>query len=206
MQASLLIGFAFVALALIAVPGPDWAFVLAVGAREKEVVKPVLGIITGYVGVTIAVVVGLGPLIAVFPEFLTILTIGSSAYLLYLGVTTLLSSSKAQIVAAETTAGKSKRNHFLRGMAVSGFNPKALLVLLATLPQFTTAGGWPIPLQFLVLGGIYTALSAALYFPLGLAASRVLGAKPGFAVVTSRIAAISMILVALALIVERFIV
>jgi threonine/homoserine/homoserine lactone efflux protein len=205
MQVSLLIGFAFVSLALIAVPGPDWAFVLSVGARERAVVKPVLGITAGYLAVTIAVVIGLGPLIEVFPAFLTILTVASSAYLLYLGVTTLRSSGQAQIVASNETKAKKSRGLFLRGMAVSGFNPKALLVLLATLPQFTTAGGWSIPVQFLVLGGIYTALSAVLYFGLGIAASRVLGAKPGFAVVTSRIAGISMVLVAIALIVERFV-
>ena len=43
MEPSAVLGFAVVAFALIAVPGPDWAFVLAAGARD-HVVLPAVGL------------------------------------------------------------------------------------------------------------------------------------------------------------------
>jgi threonine/homoserine/homoserine lactone efflux protein len=87
---------------------------------------------------------------------------------------------------------------------VSGLNPKGLLLFLAVLPQFThRAGGWPLPLQFAALGGIYIAITALFYLPLGFTADRVLGARPRVAQLTTRIAGVAMLIVGAALIVER---
>ena len=63
---------------------------------------------------------------------------------------------------------------------MSALNPKGLLIFLSILPQFTrTASGWPLPMQLAALGGVFIAICALFYLPLGHAASRVLGARPG---------------------------
>lgn len=56
------LGFALVAFLLIIVPGPDWAFVLAAGARDRAVLAPVTGLCLGYLLVTIVVAAGVGRL------------------------------------------------------------------------------------------------------------------------------------------------
>ena len=52
MELSAVLGFAVVAFTLIVVPGPDWAYVLAAGARDHVVVPVVGGILLGYVMIT----------------------------------------------------------------------------------------------------------------------------------------------------------
>lgn len=68
-------GFAVIAFALIAVPGPDWAFVLAAGARDHVVWPAVGGLMVGYLVLTAVVAVGIGPLIAAIPLAMTLLTV-----------------------------------------------------------------------------------------------------------------------------------
>ncbi len=77
-------------------------------------------------------------------------------------------------------------------------------MFLSILPQFArTDVAWPVPAQFAVLGGTFVLLAAAFYLPLGLAAGRVLGARPRIARLTTKITGAAMILVGLALFAER---
>jgi arginine exporter protein ArgO len=78
-ELSAVFGFAAVALAMIAVPGPDWAYVLAAGTRNHVVWPVVSGIAIGYALITAVVALGVGPLIATRPLALTALTaVGAS--------------------------------------------------------------------------------------------------------------------------------
>lgn len=198
-----MLGFAAVAFALIAVPGPDWAYVLAAGARDHVVAPVVGGILIGYVLITAVVVAGVGPLVTAVPTALAALTVGGAAYLTYLGVRTL--RSPGDLHAGSTATASSPLRYFVRGIGVSALNPKGLLVFLAVLPQFTRSAGWPVPAQLATLGGVFVAICALFYLPLGHTAHRVLGARPGIARATTRIAGASMILVGLALLAERLI-
>jgi threonine/homoserine/homoserine lactone efflux protein len=47
MELSAVLGFAVIALTLIVVPGPDWAYVLAVGTRDHVVLPVVTGCCSG---------------------------------------------------------------------------------------------------------------------------------------------------------------
>ncbi|MGZ4476880.1 MAG: LysE family translocator, partial [Nocardioides sp.] len=60
MEMSAVLGFAAIALTMIAVPGPDWAYVLGVGARDRVLVPAVGGLMVGYVLITLVVSVGVG--------------------------------------------------------------------------------------------------------------------------------------------------
>jgi threonine/homoserine/homoserine lactone efflux protein len=64
MELSAVAGFALIAVTLILVPGPDWAFVLASGVRDRVVGPAVLGLMLGYAAITAVVAVGVGPVLA----------------------------------------------------------------------------------------------------------------------------------------------
>jgi threonine/homoserine/homoserine lactone efflux protein len=82
---ALLFAFWGLVFLLIVVPGPDWAYTLASGLRDRSVYPAVAGIVIGYLILTAVVVAGMGVLVADNAVVLTIITIGGAAYLIYLG-------------------------------------------------------------------------------------------------------------------------
>ena len=78
MELSVVLGFAALAFTLIAVPGPDWAYVLAAGSRDHVVTPVVGGILIGYALITAMVVAGVGPLMAAVPMALVALTLAGA--------------------------------------------------------------------------------------------------------------------------------
>lgn len=88
----------------------------------------------------------------------------------------------------------------LRGIGISGLNPKAILLFLALLPQFTDrTGSWPLAAQIGTLGLIHTLSCAAIYLCVGVLARTVLRARP----TAARISGVAMILIGSLLLVER---
>src|SRR5690625_203458 len=83
-ETSVIIAFAALSLALIAVPCPGWAYIIAAGVRGRVVGPAVGGLMLGYVVITVVVVLGLGPIAANAPILLVALTIGGAGYLIYL--------------------------------------------------------------------------------------------------------------------------
>jgi threonine/homoserine/homoserine lactone efflux protein len=188
-------GLAFV---LIVVPGPDWAFVLASGARDHIVLPAVSGLMTGYALLTVIVAAGIGSLVAHTPSLLTGLTAIGSAYLIYLGASLLF---RPTALAVEQRTG---RSHLLRGIAVSGLNPKGLLIFLAVLPQFADAHDrWPLAIQLGALGAVFVLTCGVFYAVVGFAARALLTTRPRTARMLSRLSGAAMLLVGLALVVER---
>jgi threonine/homoserine/homoserine lactone efflux protein len=205
LQPAAVLGFAAIAFTLIVVPGPDWAYILAAGTRDHAVVPAVAGLMAGYALITGLVVVGVGPLVAAAPVVMTALTVAGAAYLTYLGVRTLRGPAHVTGATRDSTVQSVGRS-FTKGIGVSALNPKGLLIFLSILPQFTmNTGGWPIPAQLAVLGGIFILITAIFYLPLGYAAHRVLGARPRVAQITAKIAGVAMVIVGVTLLVERII-
>ena len=95
------------------------------------------------------------------------------------------------------------RRTVLKGIGISGLNPKALLLFLALLPQFTTPDAWPIAAQMAVLGFIFTLTCAIFYALLGRFARTILHARPTAARAISRLSGIGMLSIGLVLIVEH---
>jgi threonine/homoserine/homoserine lactone efflux protein len=206
MELSAVVGFALIAFTLIVVPGPDWAYILAAGARDHVVIPAVAGLIAGYAAITAVVAVGVGPLVARSSTALLALTVGGAAYLIYLGTKVLRSPVQVGLAGPETTSVPSRAHFLLRGAGVSALNPKGLLLFLSIQPQFTRpTSGWPIPLQLATLGAIFTLACALFYLPLGYTSDRVLGARPAAARATTKFAGVAMVVVGLALIGERLI-
>lgn len=203
MSMSLVLAFWVMALALIAVPGPDWAFTLASGIRDRVVFPAVGGLMLGYVVLTGIVAAGVGTLVTQTPAVLDVLTFVGAAYLMHLGWGVLADPGTVQASpAAGSAAGW--RGRMLRGMGVSGLNPKGLLLFLAMLPQFTDPRGtWSASVQLGTLGLLYVATCGLFYTALGLGARAVLGARPAASRALARVSGVAMIVVGVALLAER---
>ncbi|WP_262852575.1 LysE family translocator [Mumia quercus] len=203
MSLSLVLAFWMMAFALIAVPGPDWAFTLASGIRDRVVFPAVGGLMLGYVVLTGIVAAGVGTLVTQTPTVLDVLTFVGAAYLIYVGTGVLSDPGTVQASPDAAPAG-GWRGRMLRGMGVSGLNPKGPLLFLAMLPQFTDPRGtWSTPVQLGTLGLLYVATCGLFYTALGLGARAVLGARPAASRVLARVSGVAMIVVGVALLAER---
>jgi threonine/homoserine/homoserine lactone efflux protein len=202
MSAERILAFWAVVLLLVVVPGPDWAFTLGTVLSGGSAVAAVAGLTVGYAVLTVIVSAGVGSLIAHATVALTILTVVGGAYLVSIGAATLRAPSR--ITANERSTRPTARSTLLRGVGVSGLNPKALVLFVALLPQFTSATSrWPLPAQMAVLGSLFTLTCAAFYLALGAFAGRTLLARPAAARALSRTSGVAMIVIGSLLVIEH---
>jgi threonine/homoserine/homoserine lactone efflux protein len=202
---------------MVLVPGPDWAYIIASGLRDRSILPALSGILIGYLAAVLAVAVGVGAAVAAMPWVLIGLTFAAAAYLMYLGVRVLVeppvmadstdSTDSTDSADSADDGGGAVAPPWLRlvqGAGVSGLNPKGLLVLVVLLPQFTdAAGAWPIPVQLAVLGLIFVGSCAVVYFVVGMGARTVLRARPSAMRLVSRISGAAMVVLAVVLVVEQ---
>ncbi len=202
MAASSIFAFWVVALLLIVVPGADWAFTVSAGLRGRSVLPAVSGLVLGYVAITIVVAAGVGALVAGSPAILTGLTIVGGVYLMWHGTMTFAKPSTPS-TSANAPAG-TDWDTLVKGVGVSGLNPKGLLIFLALLPQFTNPHwSWPVPGQIGVLGLAFTLTCAVFYLCLGSLARTVLHARPAAAQAISRFSGAAMTGIGATLLVDR---
>lgn len=218
MDVQLLLACSVMMTLMVLLPGPDWAFLIAAGGRERSIVPSLAGILVGYLVTVAAVAVGVGAVVAALPGFIVGLTFAAAAYLTYLGVRVLREPPVVASVAtgaaatdgapgagdARDAASARPWLRLMQGAGVSGLNPKGLLVLVVLLPQFTDAAGtWPIPVQLAVLGLIFVAACALVYSVVGFGARTVLRLRPSAMRIVSRVSGAAMIVLAVVLVVEQ---
>ena len=206
MAASSVAAFWAVAALLVAVPGPDWAFVLSSGVRSPTVVPAVGGIVLGYAGITVVVAAGVGALVARSPAALTALTAAGGSYLIWLGARTLVTKHSHGVVDEGSRGAGAPWETLARGIGVSALNPKGLLLFLALLPQFTNARwDWPLAAQLGLLGLVFMLTCAVFYLCLGSFARRILRARPLASGLITRISGGAMFVIGALLLIDRFI-
>ncbi|MCX5535691.1 LysE family translocator [Streptomyces sp. NBC_00006] len=192
MDTTTLAAFLAVDLLLVFTPGADWAYAIAAGLRDRSVIPAVAGLITGYVGYTLLAVAGLAVLVASSATLLTALTVAGAGYLVWLGCNVL--RQPAVLTAGEEPVGASRRQVMLKGIGISGLNPKALLLYLSLFPQFIhPATGWPVAVQTGVLGTLHMTACAVVYLGVGVLARTVLKTRPSAARAVTRVSGVMMI-------------
>lgn len=145
---------------------------------------------------------GIGALVAASPVALTVLTMIGGVYLMWLG-------GKALAHPATHSAGPAASTHgswrtLAQGVAVSGLNPKGLLIFVAMLPHFTDPhADWPVAGQIGVLGLVCMLSCAVVYLLVGSPASAVLNARPAAARAVSLVSSVAMIIIGAVLLVEH---
>lgn len=210
MDSGTLLSFLLVDLLLVCVPGADWAYVIAAGLRGRSVAAAVGGLVSGYALHTVLATAGLAVLVAGSPALLTALTIAGAAYLVWLGWGVLRRPAVPEAGDSEVTAVAEDGRRvflrvFLRGAAISGLNPKGLLLYLSVLPQFlvTRDARLPVPAQTAVLGVLHMACCAAVYLTVGVLARALLGARPAAARAVTRTSGAAMLGIGTFLLLQR---
>lgn len=202
MDFSLLVAFWIVSFSLVMTPGADWAYAISSGMRNKMLLPAVSGMLLGYVVITVVVAAGVGALVASVPVILTVLTYAGAAYLLWLGVGVL---RNPPVPSAGNFDGEVNGfRTLMKGFGISGINPKALLLFLALLPQFTSRdAGWSVGVQIFFMGLIQIINCAVVYSAVGLGSKAILRTRPEAARRVSQFSGIAMIFIAFLLIGEQ---
>ncbi len=147
-------------------PGPDSILVMArtAGQGWRAGSVAALGVGTGCLVHILAAALGLSALLNTSAMAFGIIKYLGAAYLMYVGVTMMLSRARPADAAQENSVAPvlSYRKIFLQGLLTNALNPKVALFFLAFVPQFISAQADNNPLAFIVLGLIFD-LNAILW-------------------------------------------
>jgi threonine/homoserine/homoserine lactone efflux protein len=155
--------------ALLAItPGPGIFYVAArtLNGGRREGLLSIAGTAVGGLVHVLAGAVGVSALVMASAEAFTVLKFAGAAYLVWLGIKTLLSVQDDGSLAA-APGGRAFRD----GVAVEALNPKTAMFFLAFIPQFIDPAHG-VALQFAVLGTISVALNSLADVAVALAATR----------------------------------
>lgn len=156
------IAFALASLVLAVSPGPDNLFVLMQSALHGRAAGlwVVLGLCSGLVVHTTAVVVGVATLIQQSPLAFNLLKFAGAAYLLWLA----WGAWRAPVGEggpAEVPSASPFRL-WLRGVVMNLTNPKVLIFFLALFPQFLDPASPAAP-QLVVMGATFIASTLLVF-------------------------------------------
>jgi threonine/homoserine/homoserine lactone efflux protein len=157
-------------LALNLTPGPDMLYVAARSASEGRAagVASALGIAAGTLVHIALVAGGLAALLAAVPVAYTVVRLAGAAYLVYLGVRSLVRPAG---LAERRLARASRWAVFRQGVVTNVLNPKVALFFLAFLPQFVDPSRGSPALQVLALGLLFDASGTLVNLAVALGAS-----------------------------------
>jgi threonine/homoserine/homoserine lactone efflux protein len=144
--------FLAASVALILVPGPAQALVIArtLAQGRRAGALTALGLNIGTLFHTATAALGLSAILATSVLAFTIVKLIGAAYLIYLGLQAL--RSRADPSAATAARRHSARSTLGQAVLTGVLNPKVALFFLAFLPQFVDPSRGPVLVQFLILG------------------------------------------------------
>ncbi|MFI6870396.1 LysE family translocator [Nocardia sp. NPDC050406] len=158
-----LVAFLVAATILIVIPGPGVLFVIgrALTDGRRAALLSALGHSAGVMVVLLFVAAGLGAIVAASAIALTVVKVAGALYLMYIGIQA-FRERKSLREALEAKAEPARQHKLLRQAFIVGVsNPKAIIFFSAVLPQFVDPASGAVPLQMLILGGIFMAIALA---------------------------------------------
>lgn len=162
MRTELLLAFAASWAALVVLPGPDTALVVArtIGTGRRAGFVAAAGSLTALAAHVLFAAVGLSAVIAQSAEAFTVLKLAGAAYLIVLGLRLVLADAPASgdAVAAAPPPARRPLAAFRQAVLTGVLNPKSALFFLTFLPQFVDPDRAAAP-QFLALGIVTIALA-----------------------------------------------
>ncbi len=145
---------------LTVTPGPTVLMCVstAINLGPRKALTAVVGSTSAIVGIMALSALGLGAALAASETLFTALKWLGAAYLVYLGISALLSKTTEISMAADVKPA-SDFKLLTQGFLVGASNPKALLFFGALFPQFINPSAPQLP-QFLVLGATFVFFEA----------------------------------------------
>ena len=173
---------------LTVTPGPSVLMAVSTSVNHgfRQAVLASLGSTSAITGIMLLSTIGLGTVLAASEFFFSLLKYFGAAYLLYLGITSLLAARTTSLLSLPDQ--QARPNSFLKGFLIGASNPKALLFFAALFPQFIDPASPRLP-QFVVMCLTFVAFELfwlTTYAALGARASSWLQA-PGRATFFNRL-------------------
>ncbi len=158
--------FAAAAWILVFTPGPNTLYIIARSVQQgrRAGIVSSLGVEVGTLIHVGAAAFGISALLMSSAVAFSMVKYAGAAYLIYLGIKTLLTREKP--AAAEAVEEKSLRRAFSQAVVVNVLNPKSAIFFFAFLPQFVDAERGAAATQILFFGAIVVVLgftSGSLY-------------------------------------------
>jgi threonine/homoserine/homoserine lactone efflux protein len=153
--------FASVMAVFAATPGPANLFAIATGIRAgpAAALQGVAGMNTATLVWFTAAALGLGALVAAFPDAFHLLAIAGGFYVAWLALRSLWAAIH-DAPALHMSRGADARRAFRDGFAVQLSNPKAVVFFTAVLPPFVDPARPTLP-QLALLGATMIAMDVA---------------------------------------------
>ena len=154
-----LLVFIAASLGLLIIPGPAVFYIVARSVEQGRVAGLVstLGITLASVLHVALAALGLSAVIFNSALLFSFIKYLGAAYLIYLGIKTLLQTERPS---KQFDVKQSKLSTlFWQGFIVNLLNPKTALFFLAFLPQFVSPENGSVALQFVILGMIFVVLA-----------------------------------------------
>ena len=164
--------FAAAAMALIVVPGPAVLYIVAQSIDRGRLagVVSALGVAVGGLVHVTAATIGLSSLLVSSATAFSVVKYAGAAYLIALGVYTLVRPRRVEPPVARPQRMLSRR--FLQGVVVNVLNPKTALFFLAFLPQFVDPARGNAVMQTVLLGLLFNTSGTIVNVLVALGASR----------------------------------
>ena len=160
MNASAVVGFLAVSLAVIVVPGPSVVFAVsrAVVAGRRNALLTVLGNASGLFVQIAVIALGLGYVVTESDTAAMVLRLIGATYLVWLGIDTIRHRHSAS-QALDLDAPRATVTPWRDGFMVGVTNPKSLVVLAVLLPRYADSDASPVQFQMLALGALFCAIA-----------------------------------------------
>jgi threonine/homoserine/homoserine lactone efflux protein len=166
------------ALLLAITPGPGIFYVAArslAGGRAEGIASSFGTALGGLVHV-LAGALGVSAIVLASAELFTALKWLGAAYLVWLGVRTIIAArrdGKQALAGADPTPAMGAVRAFREGVVVEALNPKTAAFFLAFIPQFLDPSAGAVALPFILLGCISVTLNTLADIVVAIGASRI---------------------------------
>ncbi|ENX16096.1 hypothetical protein F895_01685 [Acinetobacter sp. CIP 64.2] len=204
MELSVIFAFWCVSILFVLTPGADWAYAILAGVRGQFVLNAVTGLVLGHLMAILCVAAGVGALVQHYPILLTVMTVMGACYLFWMGVRLFMHPATISTESNTTQSLDSARSWLIKGVGISGLNPKVLLLFFALLPPFIHPQmAFSPTTQIILLGMVHLLSCAVVYVLVGIAAKRILRTRPLAVKRVSRISGGLMVLIATLLLIGQ---
>lgn len=166
--------FLITALIVVLVPGTGVVYTVAVGLGKgrQASLAAAFGCTLGIIPAILASVIGLAALMHTSALVFQAVKYAGVVYLLYLAWQTFKASGPLDLK-ADRSVRKSLAAIARTGFVINILNPKLTVFFLAFLPQFVSPAAASPTLDMLVLGGVFMAMTLAVFIVYGMFASLV---------------------------------
>jgi threonine/homoserine/homoserine lactone efflux protein len=171
-----LLAFAAAALVLLLIPGPAVLYIVSQSVEHgrRAGLVATLGVHAGTMVHIAAAALGLSAILVSSSLAFAAVRLVGAAYLIYLGLRTLLDRSGGEGTATPPREARLARI-FRQGVLVNVTNPKTALFFFAFLPQFVDPHGAAVPEQIVALGLTFALLGLVTDSLWGIAAGSAAG-------------------------------